>query len=242
MSIIPVDRGVLNPVVFLDSGRMKPEVRFKLLLAALDFYETIDVELPILDIVLTGSNAQYTYTDTSDMDVHIVSNLDETGNPELARLYLDAARSLWGIRRNVKIKSHPVEMYVEDENTKPPSASYSIVDDKWIKEPVHEIPDTPEEEVRSKISEYLDMIKQADGIEELRNVLARFYELRRDGLRSFGEASADNLAFKSLRNAGVLDMLRQIIYRHEDERLSIPEGLRRRKNSLISYPSWLRLS
>ena len=55
---------------------MLPQVREKLLAIAADFQEFLGVEnLGIEDITLSGSNAAYSYTPKSDIDLHLVVKL-----------------------------------------------------------------------------------------------------------------------------------------------------------------------
>ena len=55
-------------------NRLRPEVRYKLLQTAKLFINYLDIPgFRVLDIVLTGSMANYNYTEYSDFDVHVVT-------------------------------------------------------------------------------------------------------------------------------------------------------------------------
>jgi hypothetical protein len=65
----------LNPLLW-DDRELKLEVRYKLLDIARNFINFIGVHpLGLEDITISGSNASYGYTASSDIDLHlIVSN------------------------------------------------------------------------------------------------------------------------------------------------------------------------
>ena len=52
----------LNPK-FWEKGQFNSEIREKLLTIAQDFYNSLELDVPILDIQLTGSLANYNYTE-----------------------------------------------------------------------------------------------------------------------------------------------------------------------------------
>ena len=61
----------LNPS-FWTGDKFDQDIREKLLSIAQDFYKTLSLDIPIADIQLTGSLANYNWTDKSDLDVHIL--------------------------------------------------------------------------------------------------------------------------------------------------------------------------
>ena len=67
----------LNPKVWgianvNTSPKIHPGLRNRLLVIAQDFYEALKVDIPIEDIQLTGSLANYNWTKYSDFDVHVL--------------------------------------------------------------------------------------------------------------------------------------------------------------------------
>jgi hypothetical protein len=68
----------LNPRLWGSDENLLPEVREKLLAIANDFREFLGVpDLRVQDITVSGSNAAYTYTPHSDIDLHLVVDLPE---------------------------------------------------------------------------------------------------------------------------------------------------------------------
>jgi hypothetical protein len=62
----------LNPRIW-QGDKMKPQVRAKLLQIAEDFKQSLGLsDLEVKDITVSGSNAGYTYTPNSDIDLHLV--------------------------------------------------------------------------------------------------------------------------------------------------------------------------
>ena len=65
----------LNHRLWDNSEHLHPQVKEKLLEVAKDFQEFLGVEdLQVKDITISGSNAAYSYTDKSDIDLHLVVN------------------------------------------------------------------------------------------------------------------------------------------------------------------------
>ena len=66
----------LNPVLW-SNDTLKPLVRFKLLSIAKDFIKSLKVpNLKLQDITISGSNAGYGYSKYSDIDLHLIVDVD----------------------------------------------------------------------------------------------------------------------------------------------------------------------
>ena len=64
----------LNPKLFRGQ-HLWPEVELQLKNIAQDFLQEMGIhDLDVRDITISGSNAAYSYTDHSDLDLHILSN------------------------------------------------------------------------------------------------------------------------------------------------------------------------
>ena len=63
----------LNPALWTEKGKLDPEVKSQLLLIAKDFMSELGISsTKVEDITLSGSNAAYSYTPFSDLDLHIL--------------------------------------------------------------------------------------------------------------------------------------------------------------------------
>ena len=80
----------LNPAIFM-GDTMKPKVREQLLIIAQDFIDHLGINhLDIADITVSGSNAAYSYTDHSDIDLHILVDMGKLNNDVIYRELFDA--------------------------------------------------------------------------------------------------------------------------------------------------------
>jgi hypothetical protein len=212
----------LNPVLW-DNKRLRPEVRAKLLKIAHHFSLYLNVSrLYLKDVTLSGSSAGYNYSEYSDIDLHLVVN-KTAGNDEL----YTAKKNLYNNEHDLVISGIPVELYVQPADQKHHSAGiYSVLDDKWINEPVHEEPTTDPKDIKAKARNYASKINAAlrsGDIDECRSVMDELKRLRKAGLESGGEQSVENLAFKLLRARGQIDRLRKYITKLESAKLSLED-------------------
>jgi len=212
----------LNPK-FWAGEEFDPMVRTKLLAIAQDFYEGLQLTVPVVDVQLTGSIANYTWTEYSDLDVHVILDFKSIGDDiELVKKALDGQRFIWNMRHPVIIKDHDVELYAQDENEPHVSSGlFSLMKNEWIKKPVWNEPTIDELDVKRKVEAYITEIEEleknlADGSSEFeaRELLERVGALktkimkaRKDGLAETGEFSVENLVFKQLRNQGWIERL-----------------------------------
>lgn len=214
----------LNPILFED-GELKPEIRDKILEIVEAFLEYANLDIKVSDIRLVGSNASYNYNEHSDIDIHIVTDLSKVSDPEtIARLYFDSIKKNFKDSYDIRIKGTEVEIYVEDINTTSvTNGIYSVSRDRWIKEP--EILPDPSEDVIEKAEQIEDdiisSIENAKNVDELGDIIDNLYLIRKDSLSSQGESGPGNLAFKSLRNKGILDKVKDILRRAESKKLSL---------------------
>ena len=221
LSIKPISyHNTLNTVLW-ENNHLKTDIRYKLLLIAKHFTQYLNVDnLNLKDITLSGSNASYGYSEYSDIDLHLVVDLD----PDRVELYT-AKKNLYNAKYDIKIKDIDVELYVQSDKQKHHSAGiYSILNDRWISEPKHEPPKVSEQEVKSKARNYAGKINSAfksNDLDIAKSVLEDIYKLRAAGLESGGENSVENLAFKTLRNMGIIKALHDAYHHKQDQELSL---------------------
>ena len=234
-SDLPRVKDDLNKNIWNGDKKLKPEIREKLLQIAKDFYESLDLKAPILDITLTGSIANYNWTDKSDIDLHIVIDyLAENEDSELVKKFLSQAKSNWNKNHEIMIRDHEVETYVQDNNEPHHSTGvYSILEDKWIIEPEKKEFEVSEDDVFKKSEYFTDKI---DSIIELLNedkaeeaygdadrLTDKLRKYRQSGLETGGEFSVENLVFKILRNSGYMEQLYDAKRQAYDSIMSIKE-------------------
>ena len=213
----------LNPKLWADH-KLIPEIRVQLLRIARHFADFLKVEkLNLRDITISGSNAAYGYNENSDVDLHLVADID---SPERAELY-DAKKNQYNFTHNIKIKGIDVELYVQDSKQKHYSAGiYSVLHNKWLSEPKNDVPTATHKEIKSKARNYSSRINQALKSKDLntaRETMANIRRLRQAGLEQGGEGSVENLAFKLLRARGQIGKLKRHIDKLQSAELSLGE-------------------
>lgn len=207
----------LNSIVW-DGDKLKPEVRKKLLRIASEYYDYLEMpEFPIVDIIFTGSLANYNYTRYSDIDLHVILDVPKTQGKEsgldLDDL-LDTKKKLWGETHDITIYNYPVELYAQlKDETLTATGVYSIKQDKWNIKPSY-LRDLKVDEYAIKIKakaikKTIDRIVSSrdEEVGEIKSVQDKLKNMRKAGLKHAGEFSVENLVYKELRNAGYLEKL-----------------------------------
>lgn len=221
--LITINR-TLNPKIWNDAD-LKPQVVEKLLEIAQAFEQFIGVDLDIVDYTITGSNANYTWTEYSDLDLHLIVAGDVT---DQARELFNAKKSLWGEQRNIMIKGLPVECYVQGQDEPHHSTGvYSIVKREWLTEPKKIKPKVDDAAVEAKKLSMLHDIETAllsKDLKRLHTVKEKVVKMRKAGLERAGEWSTENLVFKILRNLGLIDQIADQILELEDQELSLEQS------------------
>ncbi len=219
-NIVTVNRQ-LNPKIWQD-GKLDLEVESKLEDIARAFEEFIGVDLNVVDYTITGSNANYTWTEHSDLDLHLIVKGEVT---DAARELFNAKKALWAEQHTITIKGLPVECYVQGENEEHHSTGvYSIVKSQWLVEPKKIKPEVDDSAVEAKKDSMIHDIETAllsKDLEKIRTVKDRINKMRKAGLERAGEWSVENLVFKILRNLGLIDQLAEKIRELEDQELSL---------------------
>jgi hypothetical protein len=214
----------LNPKIWQDDT-LDPEVREKLIKIAQAFEEFVGVDLEVLDYTITGSNANYTWTKHSDLDLHII--IPGRADDASRELY-SSKKTLWGDQHDITIRGLPVECYIQGQEEPHHSTGvYSLVQNKWLVEPKKVKPDIDDASVSAKCDSLVRVTKEAlqqDDLDRLRAVKDKITTMRKAGLERAGEWSVENLCFKTLRNLGLIDDLTERIRQLEDEQLSLEQA------------------
>jgi hypothetical protein len=205
-----------------------PQIRKKLLNLAEEFYESLGFLAEIKDIQLTGSLANYNWTEKSDLDVHVLIDFNEIDdNIELVKKAVDGVRFIWNLRHKIKIRGYDVELYVQGIN-EPHTASglFSLMNNKWIRVPKYNPPEIDYKDVDKKFQGIVSDILAMENLMNTSNftntsevevynhaldVKRKIMKMRKEGLAREGEFSVENLAFKKLRNEGYIEKIIELI-------------------------------
>lgn len=217
----------LNPKLW-QNGYLDHDVENHLNEIADFFVGTLKVpDLKIVDITLSGSNAAFTYTPHSDIDLHIVVDVPVDEQPMMRELF-DAKKNLFNQKHNITIRGSDVELYVQFMDQPHESAGiYSLKRDVWDKYPEAAEPATIDDDnVRDKARFLIKAINFAvntDNIKFAERLAVKIAKYRKEGLAANGEFGVENLVFKILRNAGYLDKLGQFRQQYWDSRFTLEQ-------------------
>ena len=226
----------LNPNLWIGT-RLDPKVRKQLILIAEDFITTLGIsDLDIKDITVSGSNAAYSYTSHSDLDLHILVDMDKLQNNEIYRELFTAKKTLYNDQHDITVHDVPVELYVQDTNEPVVSlGEYSVLNDKWIHIPKKQRANFDEVATKAKyenLAELVDLALKTAKMDRVSKVINTIKRYRKAGLAKGGEFSPENLAFKAVRSQGRIDALYDLRDKLHSKELSIEEASSR-KDAII---------
>jgi len=227
----------LNPRIWSGS-QMLPQVREKLLAIADNFKQSLGLsDLEVKDITVSGSNAGYTYTPHSDIDLHLVVDLPNADMSEVYRELFDAKKYEYNEEHNIKIGGYDVETYVENANESPVSQGvFSVLNNDWIIIPRKRRSTVNDNAVRSKYEDIKHRIENAVDSEDsnkIKQLIFKIKRMRNAGLAEHGELGSENLAYKMLRTQGFITKLYEALAAAQDSELSLTE--RKKKKKRVKY-------
>lgn len=236
-------KDALCPTIFdksEDGGYViKKEVSDKLLEITDSFVDFLGVNFFIHDVILTGSLANYNWSEYSDVDLHILIDMDEINDGDtnsvamhdIVKEFFDAKKNVWNEKHNIKIKGFDVEIYVQDVDEEHVSSGvYSVLNNEWVVEPSMKKENIDTKKILEKgeffakrIDQLIDYHENGKDVDkmaiDLRDKLKKF---RKSGLEAGGEYSYENLTFKLLRRNGYIEKLMNLRNSISNKKLSLP--------------------
>tara|TARA_R110001592_G_scaffold298188_1_gene568804 strand:- start:9913 stop:10557 length:645 start_codon:yes stop_codon:yes gene_type:complete len=208
---------------------MLPEFREALLKIADAFIEYLGVSIDVVDITMTGSYANYNYTVFSDIDLHILVDMESLdADEDLVKQFFNAKRSFWNDRHDIELKGIEVELYPQDTNEPHTSSGvYSVEEDVWLIKPkkfksgidIKSIEDGSKK-VAKEINSILKDSMKKSSTTDIVKMIKKLKKMRSSGLEKAGELSDENIIYKVLRSEGLLQNLFDTMNNIEDEKLS----------------------
>jgi hypothetical protein len=231
----------LNPEIWNESEdgsyTMKEEVRNSLLTIANEFVDFLGIEIFVSDITMTGSLANYNWSEFSDIDLHIMYDFTEAGEQkELYKELFKLKKTLFNSTHDIKVKGYEVELYVQDSSEPHFSTGvFSVMFDEWINEPTQESVKIDDKKLQEKAQQWMDIIDTVienvsdeeletalDTIDKVKDKLKKY---RSCGLEREGEYSYENLVFKFLRRNEYIQKLFDFTNELVDKRLSLEQEI-----------------
>lgn len=224
----------LTPKLWTKNKVLKKEVREKLLeisKAFIKFMETdfkTNTKLTPTDIIITGSSANFNWTDSSDIDMHII--IDKAEFLKICPIFTDAfftdKKTLWNEHHDITIYDLPVEVYVQDEKEKHiASGVFSLTKNEWVIQPTHNTPKYNGKDVDIKLAQFKQeidkLVKGKADFQTINLMKKKIKRYRQSGLDKSGEYSVENLVFKGLRKSGHLEKLAEYSKKVESDDLSL---------------------
>jgi len=215
----------LNPKLW-NNTRLRPEVKQQLLIIAEDFLEELGINgLDVADMTVSGSNAAFSYTPNSDLDLHILVDMSKLPNDEVYRELFTAKKSLYNDSHDIKIHGIPVELYVQDAREPVVSlGEYSLTNDNWLKIPSKRRANFDQTATKTKYEKLLTLIELAlksRKYSKVSNIAKTIKRYRQSGLDKGGEFGPENLAYKALRAQGYITKLYDLRDKLHSEKLTI---------------------
>jgi predicted nucleotidyltransferase len=204
----------LNPKIW-NGKTLKPEVRAKCLKIAKEFEKFCDVDLDVKDTVLIGSNANYNWNPTSDLDIHILCDISKLKSCEnITREFFDVKNKKFKEQYDIRIYGLAIEVTVQDIKMGFESDGvYSLTKGKWLHEPKYSPPKYDADEAKNISDTWKDKIisaikKPNATHKSLQKIKDELKKLRQSGLNRKGEFDEKNIAFKDLRKSGLVEKLK----------------------------------
>lgn len=213
-----------------DGDTLKPEVKTKLLQIAKEFVDYLGVNVQPLDIVFVGSMANYNWSESSDIDLHVILDFEKIGDKESILELIKGKSKYWNETHNIKIKGVEVELNAEDVDNKRFSAGvYSLKKDKWLSKPDKgDLPtETDLEKIESKVKKYSNLIKsyvKKSDYEKLDKLKSSLKQKRQESLEKEGEYGLGNVIFKTLRREGMIKKMIDYLRQEYDKQLSLEQN------------------
>jgi len=219
----------LNPKVWEnpedpDKSVMIPKIRETLLRIAEKFIEYLGEDVFVEDIVLTGSLANYNWSEFSDFDLHVLVDLQQyEDDTDLYKELFNLKKQVFNDKHNIRIYGYDVEVYVQDvEEEHYSSGVYSVMNNEWVSKPKNFKSNVDKTILEKKIKNWTEKIDSAiEEKKDLEKIKTKLKDYRKSGLEKDGELSYENLVFKFLRRSGHIQKLFDTANKEVDKELSI---------------------
>jgi predicted nucleotidyltransferase len=207
-----------------DESVMIPKVRKALMRIAEEFIDFLGDEIFVEDVHLTGSLANFNWSEFSDFDLHVIVDLQQyEDQSDLYKELFNLKKQVFNDKHNIRIFGYDVELYAQDaEESHYSTGVYSVMNNNWVSKPKKFKNEIDKGVLEKKIKSWTEKIDTA--IEEgkdLETIKNKLKEYRKSGLEKDGELSYENLVFKFLRRSGHIEKLFDTANKETDKELSV---------------------
>lgn len=237
-------KDTLNPEIWVnyedvENSKIKDDIRKGLLDIANEFIKFLGFDIFVQDITMTGSLANFNWSEFSDIDLHIIYDFKESGEQEeMFKELFNLKRTIFNSQHDITVKGYEVETYVQDMSEPHLSTGvYSVLYDEWLTQPKPESVTIDKDKIEEKSKKWMEVIDllmsdvKEDGdeslevkLEKIDKVKEKLKKFRSSGLEKGGEYSYENLVFKFLRRNGYIQKLFDNKNELIDKTLSVQEN------------------
>lgn len=218
---------------------MRPKVREKLLEIAYEFMVFLSDDVFVTDIIMTGSLANYNWSEYSDIDLHLIIDYSQytEDQEEIVKELFKLKKTLFNSTHDIRVYNYEVELYAQSSSEVHFSTGvYSVLYDEWEISPKKEPMEIDQKVLLSKSENWMEkideLIENAEDEElslvlnEIEKMKTKLKEYRSIGLEEKGEYSYENLVFKFLRRSGYIQKLFDFENAILDKRLSLTDSVK----------------
>jgi peptidoglycan hydrolase-like protein with peptidoglycan-binding domain len=224
-------RDSLNPKVWDNpndpkEAKLKSKIQKGLIKIAEEFVDYLGDDVFVEDIILTGSLANYNWSEFSDFDLHVIIDFSDYGKQkDLYKELFDLKKAVFNDKHDIKVVNYDVELYAQDVSESHFSTgTYSIMNEKWETVPQKKKTQIDKNLLKKKIDSWtkkIDLAIESDGREMLEKIKTKLKDYRKSGLEKEGEYAYENLVFKFLRRSGHVEKLFDNLNKSIDKELSV---------------------
>jgi hypothetical protein len=220
-----------------ENDKLKEKIRVKLLKIGKDFIKDLELssDVKILDVLFTGSLANFNWSKFSDIDLHIVIDFKKVDSDDkIVKTLFDAKKNVWNKEHDITVYDYSVELYVQDKNESlAATAVFSVLKNKWLKKPNREEFKVPKKALQDKVKIFIEKLKDINNeykdknyknvIKKSDSLKTKIRRMRKSGLEQSGEYSLENIIFKVLRRTNFIEELNMLKSKAYDNLMSINE-------------------
>lgn len=231
----------LNNKIWINN-LINSRVRLRLLDIADDFINTLEIDwVKPIDIILTGSLANYNWSKYSDFDLHILYDFKKIDKRvKFIKDYFDSKKNEWNnTHENLTIYGHNVEIYVQNiAEEHIATGVYSLEKNKWLINPEpnnikaiqlnkYFIKNKSLQIIKSinKLDKYINNTDDDVNLRILSNKVKKIFDkvkwIRKQSLVKNGEMGSGNIIYKILRRTNYIEKLLKLKAKTYDKLKSI---------------------